>query len=606
MSMHIIAAIYCVQKNNLMVDIYYRFKHIDIVGWLLIYKRLVHVLRERDMHSSIKTIWTAFKLGTLMAVLLAGCQDDNTSKNFEEAIRASKDVSMPREIQGEQVLESTTTAAELDNSYGGTSSSKAPDWNSVELASDFSMGKCTIKRVRQAPGYDELFLLDSTNGIIYPGAILDGSSFENGSYRAIGGGTRKPIDISVSILGVRNAATTITDPNKLSQARLAINRLLRAEDVYDTHPTGKYTYSFSQIYSEKQLELSTAIHFRSDFFARVRGNSYLNYDNNSTLTRIAGRFQHRYYTVDVDIPGGPADMYIAPPAISPAVTPVYVSSVTYGRSAMITTLYQESLEDFRYNFNLDIQTLTGGGSGNLNVDNLRIQNNASTYVTVAGGRSSTVTNITSFYNFVRDSNITYSDGVPLAYTLRSLKDNSVVRTVLAGEFVVRECRPISNSNARVLRTRINEIRGSSSDEPSGGSDAEFYGRVSISPTALVATSYSNCTIDENNILFERGPANPLTGINSGGVAISESTSGFHTLNLMLDVSEHPRVLVCTEVTELDGTDSDVLTENKGQVYELNSANFGNGSATVNKIVDLAGSSANHWFRLQLGSRLLKF
>ena len=88
--------------------------------------------------------------------------------------------------------------------------------------------ECITKTYKGAPGFNEMFTLDPTTDVIYPGAILKGETIPTGEYERISG-DRAPITISASLQNIANVKVEIQDPDKLSNVRQGIADLLNQE-----------------------------------------------------------------------------------------------------------------------------------------------------------------------------------------------------------------------------------------------------------------------------------------------------------------------------------------------------------------------------------------
>jgi len=151
--------------------------------------------------------------------------------DFNEAVASLNDLNQPVESS---IVETDATAANRDA-------------ESTEL-------ECTTKTYKGAPGFNEMFTLDPTTDVIYPGALLNGESVTTGEYTAIDA-DRAPITLSTSLSNISGIpSVTIDDPNSLSEVRAGINELLSREVTGAT--PAELIIDEAEVYSEEHLSVA--------------------------------------------------------------------------------------------------------------------------------------------------------------------------------------------------------------------------------------------------------------------------------------------------------------------------------------------------------------
>lgn len=245
---------------------------------------------------------------------------------------------------------------------------------------------CTTTRYRATAEYDELLVLDPTTDVIYPGAILKGESIETGEYIPVIA-DRAPMTISVSLENLSgDVSRTIAEP-KLSTVRQAIREILNQGTTGAT--PAHMTFVKERVYSEEHLRLSLGAHYNySSGVADVRTS--FGFDNETTRTRILVKFLQKYYTIDMDPPASADELFGGAVAAEDfgAATPVYVSTVTFGR--LVLFAIESGSEYEEVSAALDAAFSSGAHSGDLqlSVEHERLLRSSSIKGTIIGGSGS--------------------------------------------------------------------------------------------------------------------------------------------------------------------------------------------------------------------------
>lgn len=156
-----------------------------------------------------------------------------------------------------------------------------------------------------------------------------------------------------------------------------------------------------------------------------------------------------YYTLDVDRPSSPSSWYSEVPRGMGEFTPVYVSSVKYGRMAMLIFESTAKVTELEAALKASFNGAVVSGSLNITAEHKKTWSQTKFDGIVVGGDSESggnlIDGIDSFNDWVKkgtryDAN---SAAAPLSYTLRFLDDNSVAKVVLSGEYDVRDCTTLT-------------------------------------------------------------------------------------------------------------------------------------------------------------------
>ena len=98
------------------------------------------------------------------------------------------------------------------------------------------------------------------------------------------------------------------------------------------HPLG---FTIEQAYSAQQLDLSLRASYKGGGIS-VKGG--FDFTNRQIKTRLVAKFIQSYYTLDLDLPDQPSDLFAEDidRALFGVYMPMYISTVTFGRMALFT------------------------------------------------------------------------------------------------------------------------------------------------------------------------------------------------------------------------------------------------------------------------------
>ena len=277
-----------------------------------------------------------------------------------------------------------------------------------------------------------------------PGGLLKIESISDGSYIPLVG-DRTPATFSISLTGINGSPKFTVEDFSLSNLRSAVNDLLNQEITGNT--PAYISFEIQEIFSSEQLKVAVGGGYKSPG-VKVSGN--FNWGNNAVKSRFLVKFTQVYYTIDMDIPEKPSDLFhVVPDHISfGSYSPGYVSSVKYGRMALFTvesseessemsSALQASFNGFVASGNIDI---SHGQQSVLNSSSIKafiVGGDATEAVNAVGGVDGLMQYLTQGGNFSSQSK-----AAPLSYTMRFLKDNSIARVVLSSEYTIRNCEPL--------------------------------------------------------------------------------------------------------------------------------------------------------------------
>jgi hypothetical protein len=348
---------------------------------------------------------------SFLILTFSGCQKDDSRAELNEMLRSMKPISDA--FPAEKVATVENTAEEKDSEYF-----YKIDYYSV------------------AAGYDEQIVLNPQTDVIYPGALIKGESILDGSYVPISA-KRRPITISTSLTGGAKVFIEVNEP-RLSSIRTAINSLMNQN--YDV-PPANMGFSIEQAYSETQLKLS----LRASYSGVVDVSGGFDFSNKKIKTRLVAKFIQNYYTIDMDLPASPADLFEGSPAAAVFGTymPMYISSVTYGRMALFTIESELSESEVRSYLQGAYASINASASADFNT--LSASSTMKVYVLGGSGADAgmTVDGFDAFKAYIKSGGnfSKESPGAPVSYKLRYISDNTIGRIVFAASYPIRTAIP---------------------------------------------------------------------------------------------------------------------------------------------------------------------
>jgi len=320
-----------------------------------------------------------------------------------------------------------------------------------------------------AAGYDEQIVLNPQTDVIYPGALIKGESILDGSYVPIPA-KRRPVTISTSLTGSSKVSVEVSDP-KLSTVREALNTLLKQS--YDV-PPANMGFTIEQAYSETQLKLS----LRASYSGIVNVSGGFDYSNKKIKTRLVAKFIQNYYTLDMDLPASPSDLFDGnvSETLFGTYMPMYISSVTYGRMALFTI--ESELEETQVRAFLQGSYASVEASASTDFNSLKAASTMKVYVLGGSGADAglTVDGFEAFKNYIKAGGnySKTSPGAPISYKLRYIKDNTIGKIVFAASYPIRTAIPRTDNIRYDVDTYFYQIKSQVDD---WGTDCEIRGTI---------------------------------------------------------------------------------------------------------------------------------
>ena len=340
--------------------------------------------------------------------------------------------------------------------------------------------QCVTQNLKETRQYDRIVAYAANSDSLYPGALVSADSVLTGLFTQIVL-PRSPATISVSLENLGGKKTAMIEEPSLSSYRDALSSILDAEITGST-PANLYS-EIEEVHTEEQLNMALGVQASWGLgVASLKTN--FDFSKEEIRSRYVVRYTQAYYTVDLDAPSAPSQMF-APDVTLDDVQqkmdatrpPAYVSSVTYGRMVVFTFESEYSAQEmgaaleFAYSGGIDVK-------GDVSVTYKDIISKSKITAFILGGDAGAAVQTIDSYEALKEFIKTggnyskASPGAPIAYKLSYLKDNSPARMSFTTDYEVKECTRVSQR----IRITLNAI---AVDDAGGdaGDDLELYGRI---------------------------------------------------------------------------------------------------------------------------------
>ncbi len=381
---------------------------------------------------------------------------------------------------------------------GGQESQRTPQDSDTSETQEGNFTRiCTRTNYSLEQNFEDVAILRPTSGIIWPGALVQGNaSLLDGLPEPISV-ERGPVTFRVDLPGIgADGVKTVESPTN-SSVQSAIDEALSwwNNNAYQEGyvNASNSSYRLSSSYSSQQLALDVGLNVS---WATGDVSAQFDYTTSETKRVVMSVYKQAFYTVSLDTPGSPEQVLAdgvtlahVQEAMTPGAPPAYVASVTYGRIIMLRMETSESATTaevesaFRY-------ATTAETSGSIDARSEQILSNSSIEVITLGGNAAVASRavttgdpdatIAEIQSIIQGDNAVYSKsnpGVPIAYTVRYLKDNSLAKMGYTTDYTATECTVLQTRNTiTVALDRFYVWRDC--DSIGGRGDFEFKAEVS--------------------------------------------------------------------------------------------------------------------------------
>jgi thiol-activated cytolysin len=384
-----------------------------------------------------------------------------------------------------------------------------------------------------AAGFDEQIVLNPQTDVIYPGALVKGESILDGTYTLIPA-SRKPITISTSLTGGDITSVVVNDP-KLSTVREAVNTLMK--QTYDV-PYANMGFTVEQAYSAQQIDLSLRASYKSGII-NVKGA--FDFSNTQIKTRLVAKFIQNYYTLDMDMPKQPSDLFEedVDRALFGTLMPMYVSSVTYGRMALFTI--ESELDETQVRAYLSASYGGISGSVSSDFDALKAKSTMKVYILGGSGAAAgaAINGFDDFKNYIQSGGnfSKTSPGAPISYKLRYIKDNSIGKIIFAASYPIVTAIPRTDNIVYDINTILYQMIVHENDI---GDNCELYGNIWSWPKS------NGGTVKHDHLAL--GSANYISTGNTSTYNFTETAT---TVRLWEGLKQNDTISITISMHEVD-------------------------------------------------------
>lgn len=321
---------------------------------------------------------------------------------------------------------------------------------------------CVTKDYTLESNFDDVAILRPVAGVIYPGALVVGNQdMLDGAPNPISI-DRAPMTLTVDLPGMgSNGVIEIDDPNNAT-VQVGIDDALNwwnnnaYQDGYLNASNSSYQAATS--YSSTQLSLDIGL---NSAWATGSIASQMELESNSERRVASMVFKQVFYTVTMNTPQSinPAGVFGPNVSLEDVQTIIneenpaaYVSSVNYGRIIMLR------METTNMNTDISLESVlqytTGVNEGEIDINSTyeEVLEESSINIITIGGNAEVSSSAVDAANMsegpgalnyiITGENAVYSatnPGVPIAYTIRYLNDNSIAKMGYTTDYTVEEC-----------------------------------------------------------------------------------------------------------------------------------------------------------------------
>ena len=320
--------------------------------------------------------------------------------------------------------------------------------------SQINKGKKVVYKKRSAQyGIEDISYYGVNNNITYPGSLLKIKNIGT-ELSPIIGLKRKPLKMSLGIegaTGIDYKSATVSEITKSSVGQ-GINEMVKGATKPGAQLPFIIAVQLTEIKAKEELNAALGLSFNVGSFFDL--SSKFNFKTKNENTYAVLTLKQIYYTVDVDYNSTYGVFSLLDDSVSleqikracPSnYSPVYVSSVSYGRIAAITIKTSDSFSELSAKLNL------GGGFWKLdadfsaNFDKSTQINNLEYNWFIYGGSiagNQEVLNGKNINDMINSLNQPYDSskivGVPISYQLSHIADNSSAKIGYVGDYYYSE------------------------------------------------------------------------------------------------------------------------------------------------------------------------
>lgn len=292
----------------------------------------------------------------------------------------------------------------------------------------------------------EFIVLNPNAGQVWAGNVVQGKGLESGLLNPVGiPFTDRILTVDVPRLSEDESFTRVVSNADYGATLDTLGSILRS-----LPPTtaAEMTFTASRIYDSEHARFTVGL---GAGWPSGHVDAFLQKISRSTKTNLLYEFNQVYYTASVERPSSPSAFIRSDSTtthanietyIGPGNPPCYVSSVTYGRRIYLNIASSESEDAVKRTLDAAFNAFLASANFRLSDEQQRIYNASSITAIVIGGAAEEAAGL--IHNpapdqlrqlVVTGANFSASSPAkPLSYTVRYLKDNTVAKVGIPGQW----------------------------------------------------------------------------------------------------------------------------------------------------------------------------
>ncbi len=299
----------------------------------------------------------------------------------------------------------------------------------------------------------EIVMYEPNASIMWAGNLIQGRSYRGGlgTFQELSIRQRAPLRLSIDLLTAGNFA--VVDLPSLTTVQSAIGDLVqRAQDA--GHQSGSSINFDSRLtYKSDQAMLKMGI---SAHWFGGRAHTTLKVQRNAAKRTLIAHFVQKMFTIAIELPQSPGAFFSSDftPAllreqidggnIGPDNVPVYLASITYGRTLTYSLTSTYSEDRMRAAISASFNGLVGSGSGYTETELRQTLSQDNIRVVAIGGDGQNVLDLISQGNlkayFTTDAPLTTAR--PISYQLNALRDNRLALVSETTSYLLDDCAEV--------------------------------------------------------------------------------------------------------------------------------------------------------------------
>ena len=315
------------------------------------------------------------------------------------------------------------------------------------------LASCDVQEVDLTKNPEKVIMQNPAGGILYPGALIQGSGYllGPGGLKELTIRDRAPMELAVDIAASGNSITV--DKMNYANYQNALAKMITELSEKGAKPQANIFFNQVTANTSQQAALDLGISVK---YLGQKLEADIQSKNDSSESTVMAYFEQRAFTVSAIAPDSPAGFfspsmtvekmkeYEQRGAISASNPPLYVSNVSYGRILIFTVTAKASSEDIKAALKGGFNNGATKVDADIKANYKKIMNEAKINIINLSADTDAVKeliksgDLTSYFSNKKDSLL---DFVPISYTIRNVKDNSLATVGETARYSTVSCTP---------------------------------------------------------------------------------------------------------------------------------------------------------------------